>query len=270
MPKTIKDLLFIFLASILFAGGMHAVDPGLDVVQKNDFTTTRNLREYDELCQKKLRPSLNELSKRALYEPVRVLDSGCGAAVALREAAGIFKDIKFTGICYKMDEFLKKEILSIPNVEIFSGRFIQGIKNDEILSKGAKFNCIIDIFGPYSYSPEPKVILQKYFDMLASDGVIFISAINPCRKEKRERGLKVIDSKTNLAIDLLLWLKDNTTNLSIEIGLVKEWHECVILKALDPTKPITITGDLTIDFNYDFYYPPVRDFKEPNSHKSKL
>lgn len=257
---------FIVCASWLFCAGLLALDPGLAIVIKNDFETKRSLRQYDELCGKKLIPHLNELSARASQGTISILDSGCGDARALREMARRFKGMRFTGISYQVDESERNELAKYP-IEIITGLFIEEIPTGEFLARAPKFDLIIDIFGPYSYSPNPVAVLKKYFAMLSSNGTIYIGAVNAGRLLERERGLMVMVD--GFFIPLHRWLIDNTSNLSLEVGEVKGFHEYLILKASDPKKPILIKGDLGLNKTYDFLCPPARDW-QPIEAKSRL
>lgn len=261
----------LFIALLLFCSSNLALDPGLEVVQANEFVTTRNLGVYDMFCQNKLIPHLEDLNIRAEKgEIIKILNSGCGSGVALSEAAKIYKNIKFTGISHTIEEHSHFP-LSYPNIELFKGRFIEDISDDEVIhNDNNKFSCIIDIVGPYSYSPKPIEILQRYFDMLSPTGVIFIFVQSPDRTTDNERGLMVKRTISEDSIPLSRWIAENVENLYFEIRDYKQSPGKItgnglpymILKAADPKKPIKIKKELFLHKTYRYLYPPARDYTE--------
>ncbi len=243
--------LFLFFFGFSFLS--FAEDPGLKAVKDNYFNSFRELKNYDDLCHLNLKPFLKNLEEKSLRkkEPLRVLDSGCGAGFALVKAQETYPSLQFTGLTYRIEPSMRLEMAKLSNVDLITDNFIEDLSSEEILGKKPKFSLILDIFGPYSYSPRVIDVINKYLSMLEPEGEIFIVSLGSDRRYNRERGLAVV-FEDNTFIDFSHWLLLNGVNLE----LFKDKHlEFMRIKAAGSKalKP------LALEYNYP-HYPPARDF----------
>jgi hypothetical protein len=130
------------------------------------FTRGRDLGTYVEKLGPGFHAAIDAIGKRP--NP-HWLDSGGGEGIAVKEYLGLAKarnwpEVKITLLAY--DTPARSEGL----LNVLSGRYLEKIPDEEI----AKTDIITDMFGPLSYSGQPHLVLQKYFNRLKDGGKAFI------------------------------------------------------------------------------------------------
>lgn len=130
------------------------------------FTRGRDLGTYVEKLGPGFHAAIDALGRRP--DP-HWLDSGGGEGVAVKEYLDLAKArnwpaVKITLLAYETPA------RSAGLLEVLSGRYLEKIPDAEI----AKTDIITDLFGPLSYSGQPHLVLQKYFNRLKDEGKAFI------------------------------------------------------------------------------------------------
>lgn len=152
---------------------------GRSVVQRENriltfhhhFAVSRDIKGYsDYQFGLGFRESIVRLSPNDV-----IFDGGCGDAV-LSDHLNTPMAPKYVGVTFELinrtqDYFREREIQG--RLKIFTGRFFEDITDSELKIFG-KFKIITDLYGIMSYAKEPDVVLQRYFDLLAENGEIYI------------------------------------------------------------------------------------------------
>ena len=139
-------------------------------IHAEDFGSGRSFQEYlDVFKTTDLIVDLTALNSEQTW-----LDMGCGEdATALREfaASGHFKG-KGIGVTVKAPKSKIERLIKKTGgrIRVFSGSFIEDLKV-EVLPKA---RVITDLFGPFSYSTRPDLVLQKYLDLLEVGGSLHL------------------------------------------------------------------------------------------------
>ncbi len=153
----------------------------------NDFEVSRGIIYYSKYFGSRFVEVLNRLqlqSNKGKSIP-HWLDSGAGEAEAMadlldpvvsRNQSYSFPIIDFnlTALSYaKADEGLSIEYLASQlgyRFQYLTGKYFEDYQPGEIRPA----NLITDVFGPFSYSMTPDVVLQKYLDLLQLKGSVFL------------------------------------------------------------------------------------------------
>lgn len=145
------------------------------IIQEAQFNTGRGLPEYLEALGPTFKQELERLGPQQ-----RWIDAGSGECRAIQDyALGLYHPggdrsrlAKVTGIT-----FAKKQPLESPELsglgdrfQVLKGRFLEDIPDAQI----GKADLITDLYGVMAYTKTPDVALQKYFDALEKNGVIYL------------------------------------------------------------------------------------------------
>lgn len=135
------------------------------LLARNGFTTARDLNEY--ASHLKIAPLLPELNSSK-----RWLDAGAGRARAQLDLLNLKKSKsesapEMIALSYKKPWFVTAKKESFKYLE---GRFIEDYHPSEL----GTFDLITDLFGPYSYSKNPVVVLNQYLNLLNIHGSLRI------------------------------------------------------------------------------------------------
>lgn len=140
-----------------------------DWLQSNQFKTDRNLYSYRHLLGGYFDGRLMTFTPGSHW-----IDMGAGDAHALLDAMTheSLPRIQATAIGVKRPNKIPWKYFERFESE---GRFqyIEGMINNELLSRVAKANLITDVFGPLAYSKNPDEIMELYLKQLHDGGEIF-------------------------------------------------------------------------------------------------
>ncbi len=150
--------------SELFASQPAIIDQR---VEKNRFVTDRRLYEYQATLHPDFMFALSRLSPDQHW-----IDLGAGKGNALIDFARSFKNInqapELTAVAYKLDRWF-----SLPS---FSGKLKSqvGAFESQNTSAWKKADVVTDVFGVLSYTHTLSAALQKTFDLLDTNGELYI------------------------------------------------------------------------------------------------
>ena len=135
------------------------------LLARNGFTTARDLNEY--ASQLNIGNLLLELNSSK-----RWLDAGAGRARAQLDLLDLKKSNsesvpEMIALSFKKPWFVSRKKESFQYLE---GRFIEDYTTSEL----GTFDLITDLFGPYSYSKNPVVVLNQYLNLLNIHGTLRI------------------------------------------------------------------------------------------------
>lgn len=168
----------LFLSSMAFAAGEScgAVflwrEPLVAArVQKNKFTTSRDLFEYQHTLHEGFKQSLANLRADQHW-----VDLGAGKANAQVDYLKSIQDLRqapqTTAVAYKLDRWF-----SPPK---FGGKLAvkEGAFETQDTASWKKADLVTDVFGVLSYSSDMHTSLQKVFDMMNVGGELYVYANN--------------------------------------------------------------------------------------------
>lgn len=117
-----------------------------------------------------------------------ILDGGCGDAflsdVFFSKVSGPFQNRKeselptYVGVTYKLNKRTKgdmQERINSGRMFLHTGKYFEDIPNQELVPLGKQIRGIVDYFGIMSYTFRPDIVMKKYLELLASDGMIFFA-----------------------------------------------------------------------------------------------
>jgi SAM-dependent methyltransferase len=214
-------------------------------LSKNNFTTSRNLTDYDSVF--KLRPLLAKMTAKQ-----RWLDSGAGRAIAQLEYLSLFKKYEFSSpqlvaLAYKKPWFVTSKKI---NFKYLSGRKLEDYTTTEL----GKFDLITDFFGPFSYTENAIQVLNVYLDILNVGGTLKIYFTSPHN---------VVYNKNNEIVSLETWLIQNLNKNSISDAFEVTFEKGTLTVIRKKEQVFKLPA---LELNY-FYadLPPIRKYKENNT-----
>jgi len=152
------------------------------LVAQNNFETSRKLNDYTQMLHSDFKKSLDILTHKNHW-----IDLGAGKVNAqidyLKSRQYSENSARLTAIVYKFDRwFLMPKLRKKINI-------IEGAFENHNISSWQKADLVTDVFGVISYTLDLSETLQKVFELLNTNGELYIHAKSYYTKIETPNGL---------------------------------------------------------------------------------
>ncbi|MEE2959606.1 MAG: hypothetical protein VYA34_02595 [Myxococcota bacterium] len=139
-------------------------------IRENYFVVRRGIEKYTRIFGAEFGERVSGLGPKD-----HLLDAGAGQCVAVMDYVKSAGDdgAKVSAVSYFVTSSAKQKI-NARGVSLFTGRFFEDIENDELKGDFGAMSMIVDVFGILPYSSKPATVLNKYIDLLAEGGRVYI------------------------------------------------------------------------------------------------